>query len=80
MARVKNCCNLTGEAESRVMEVPVDMQKPAERKGMRRRALTVLKIAIAVVAIWWVLRGVSWYDAGELPAGTEINAVKFWSR
>src|SRR5690242_7181700 len=59
------------------MERPADIQTPARSKGMRRHAFTVLKIAIAVVAIWWVLRGVSWYDAGELPAGAEINAVKF---
>ena len=57
--------------------IPRTPMAGAGGKRLKGLAFTALKIAIAVVAIWWVLRAVSWYDTGELAAGTEIKAVKF---
>ncbi len=50
---------------------------PSAGKRLRKYVLTFFKIAIAILGIWWVTRGVSWYDTAQIPAGHDINAVTF---
>jgi hypothetical protein len=37
-----------------------DTTSPSQ--GLRKLLFTALKLAVAVVVIWWVLRGVAWND------------------
>jgi len=41
-----------------------------------RLAMTLLKVAIAVLGIWWVAHKTDWDDTAVVPAGTEIRNVK----
>jgi uncharacterized membrane protein YbhN (UPF0104 family) len=59
------------------MSDPASPPPATTGKRLRKVLLTFFKIAIAIVGIWYVCYKVHLDDTGELPAGSEINAVTF---
>src|SRR4051812_21210976 len=50
---------------------------PAPARRRSRLLITLFKIAVAVVGIWLVLRGVTWNDSATLSAGQSIRGITF---
>ena len=46
-------------------------------KSVKTWSLRFVKLAIAVIGLWWVLTHTPWNDQATILAGKEINAVKF---
>jgi uncharacterized protein (TIRG00374 family) len=69
------------ESDPASMPSPASEPPPARRArgwNVKRVALNLVKLAIAVVGIWLVARMFTWNDSATLPAGgTEIRAVTF---
>lgn len=50
---------------------------PPPKHPVRRLSLIALKIAIAVVGLWWVLGQISWHDTAVIAKGQTVRAVVF---
>lgn len=55
---------------------PAEGAAPPGHK-LKRMAFTLLKLAIAIVGVWWVIHNASWNDTATLPANTRIRNVLF---
>ena len=49
---------------------------PKKSHPLVRLAMTLLKVAIAVLGIWWVAHKTDWDDTAVVRAGTDIRNVK----
>lgn len=45
------------------------------KKSVKKHAMTVLKITIAVLGLWWVLHRTPWHDQATIATGTRIRNV-----
>ena len=52
-------------------------QHPPSKHRTRRLMLTALKLAIAVLGLWWVLGQISWHDTAVIAKGQTVRAAVF---
>ena len=50
---------------------------PPTKHPARRLAMTALKVAIAVLGLWWVLGQISWHDTAVIARGQTVRAAVF---
>ncbi|MGC8551373.1 MAG: lysylphosphatidylglycerol synthase transmembrane domain-containing protein [Phycisphaerae bacterium] len=54
------------------------MEQPSKQHHpLRRGLLTLLKLAIAVVGLWYVIAHISWVDRATIPKGAVIRGITF---
>jgi uncharacterized protein (TIRG00374 family) len=57
-------------------ELEIEGARPPRRGGWKRLVITLLKVAIAVLGIWYVVHGISWEDTAIVKKGESIRTVR----